>query len=139
MVATPIGNLRDITLRALETLKSAHIVAAEDTRNTSHLLGHFGIAAKLIALHEHNEQVAAQLIEMLQSGKSVALVSDAGTPGVSDPGAIWSPVREAGLPVVPIPGPSAASARFRLRVYAPHFLFYGFLPQTPHRRSALER
>ncbi|MFN3398320.1 MAG: ribosomal RNA small subunit methyltransferase I, partial [Sulfurimicrobium sp.] len=109
VVATPIGNLQDITLRALEILKSAHIVAAEDTRNTSHLLGHFGISARLMALHEHNEQLAApKVIAALQAGKTVALVSDAGTPGVSDPGSLLvRTVRAAGLPVVPLPGASA--------------------------------
>ncbi|WP_280513692.1 16S rRNA (cytidine(1402)-2'-O)-methyltransferase [Sulfurimicrobium lacus] len=141
VVATPIGNLRDITLRALEILKSAHIIAAEDTRNTSHLLGHFGISAKLVALHEHNELVAApRIIEALQSGKTVALVSDAGTPAVSDPGTILvHAVRAAGLPVVPLPGPSAViCALSAAGLEAPHFLFYGFLPSKPaNRRKAL--
>lgn len=142
VVATPIGNLRDITLRALDTLKSADIIAAEDTRNTSHLLSHYGISAKLVALHEHNERVAApKIIAALQEGKTVALVSDAGTPGISDPGAILvQAVREAGLPVIPLPGPNAAicalSAAGR---EAPHFLFYGFLPsKASARRKELE-
>jgi 16S rRNA (cytidine1402-2'-O)-methyltransferase len=133
--------LRDITLRALEILKSAHIVAAEDTRNTSHLLGHFGISAKLMALHEHNEQIAApKVIEALQAGKTVALVSDAGTPAVSDPGTLLvRAVRAAGLPVVPLPGPSAViCALSAAGLDAPHFLFYGFLPSKPaNRRKAL--
>lgn len=142
VVATPIGNLRDITLRALDVLKSADIIAAEDTRNTSHLLGHFGISAKLMALHEHNERVAApKIIAALQEGKSVALVSDAGTPGISDPGAILvHEVHAAGLPVIPLPGPNAAicalSAAGR---NDPHFLFYGFLPsKASTRRKELE-
>ena len=142
MVATPIGNLRDITLRALDVLKSADIIAAEDTRNTSHLLAHFGISAKLMALHEHNERVAApKIIAALHEGKRVALVSDAGTPGISDPGAILvHAVREAGLPVIPLPGPNAAicalSAAGREE---PHFLFYGFLPaKASARRKELE-
>ena len=89
MVATPIGNLGDITLRALEMLKSVDAIAAEDTRHTSGLLSHFGIAKKLIAVHQHNEQQSAEgLITRLQAGESVALVTDAGTPAVSDPGAI---------------------------------------------------
>lgn len=137
MVATPIGNLRDITLRALDILKTADIVAAEDTRNTSHLLGHFGVSSKLVALHEHNERAAApRIIEALQTGKTVALVSDAGSPGISDPGAILvRAVREAGLPVVPLPGPSALiCALSAAGLDAPHFLFYGFLPAKPALR-----
>ncbi|MDO9189632.1 MAG: 16S rRNA (cytidine(1402)-2'-O)-methyltransferase [Sulfurimicrobium sp.] len=142
MVATPIGNLRDITLRALDVLKSADIVAAEDTRNTSHLLGHYGISAKLVALHEHNERVAApKIIAALQEGKTVALVSDAGTPGISDPGAILvQAVREAGLPVTPLPGPNAAICALSAAGREdPHFLFYGFLPaKASARRKELE-
>jgi 16S rRNA (cytidine1402-2'-O)-methyltransferase len=112
IVATPIGNLRDITLRALDILKSADIVAAEDTRVTSGLLSAYGIQAKLYAYHEHNERSAGDaLIRELQAGKSVALVSDAGTPGISDPGAhITGAARAAGVAVVPIPGASAAAA-----------------------------
>lgn len=142
VVATPIGNLRDITLRALDALKTADIVAAEDTRNTAHLLGHFGISSKLVALHEHNERAAApRIIEALQAGKTVALVSDAGSPGISDPGAILvRAVREAGLPVVPLPGPSALiCALSAAGLDAPHFLFYGFLPSKPAlRRKELD-
>ena len=138
VVATPIGNLQDITLRALEILRSVDVIAAEDTRNTTRLLNHFAIGAKLIAVHEHNEyQAAARLIEMLQSGKSVALVSDAGTPAVSDPGAyLVAKVREAGLRVVPIPGANAAITAFSAAgIIAPHFLFYGFLPHTSSERK----
>lgn len=142
MVATPIGNLRDITLRALDVLKTADIVAAEDTRNTSHLLGHYGISAKLMALHEHNERVAApKIIAALQEGKTVALVSDAGTPGISDPGAILvHAVRAAGLPVIPLPGPNAAICALSAAGRDdPHFLFYGFLPaKSSARRKELE-
>lgn len=142
VVATPIGNLRDITLRALDALKTADIVAAEDTRNTAHLLGHFGVSSKLVALHEHNERAAApRIIEALQAGKTVALVSDAGSPGISDPGAILvRAVREAGLPVVPLPGPSALiCALSAAGLDAPHFLFYGFLPSKPAlRRKELD-
>ena len=98
VVATPIGNLADITLRALDVLKRVDVIAAEDTRVTVRLLGHYGIATKLMAMHEHNERhVAQRLIDLLANGKSVALVSDAGTPGISDPGAIAvALVREAG-------------------------------------------
>lgn len=142
MVATPIGNLRDISLRALDILKSADIIAAEDTRNTGHLLSHFGIAAKLLALHEHNEAAAAPgIIGHLREGKTLALVSDAGTPGISDPGAVLvKAVREAGLPVIPIPGANAAACALSASgMTAPHFLFYGFLPARPgSRRQALE-
>lgn len=137
VVATPIGNLQDITLRALDILRSVNVIAAEDTRNTAHLLNHFAIGAKLMALHEHNEyQAAARLIEMLQSGKSLALVSDAGTPAVSDPGAhLVARVREAGLQVVPIPGANAAISLSAAGITAPHFLFYGFLPHSPSGRK----
>src|SRR3989338_10093533 len=87
VVATPIGNLTDITLRALDTLKSVDAIAAEDTRHTAGLLGHFAISKKLIAVHEHNEhQSAAKLLLQLQAGENIALVTDAGTPGISDPG-----------------------------------------------------
>lgn len=143
VVATPIGNLRDITLRALDVLRGADIVAAEDTRNTAHLLSHFSISGgKLFALHEHNERAAAaKLIEALRSGKSVALVSDAGTPGISDPGALLVDMaRDAGVNVVPVPGANAAvCALSAAGVTDPHFLFYGFLPhKSAARRQELE-
>ncbi len=131
MVATPIGNLRDITLRALDVLKSVDSVAAEDTRVTRKLLSHHGIHAKLFALHEHNEHDAGtRLIALLSVGKSVALVSDAGTPGISDPGMIAvAGVREAGYRVVPIPGPNAAIAAIAASgMRAARFSFHGFLP-----------
>jgi 16S rRNA (cytidine1402-2'-O)-methyltransferase len=112
VVATPIGNLGDITRRALETLRDADIVAAEDTRNTRGLLNHFGISAKLLALHAHNEKHASeQICRALGEGKTVALVTDAGTPAVSDPGSVLvSAVRAAGHRVIPIPGASALTA-----------------------------
>jgi len=142
VVATPIGNLQDITLRALETLKTVDVVAAEDTRHTAQLLGHFGIQAKLSALHEHNERHAGQkLVELLQSGQSVALVSDAGTPGISDPGMLLVAMAQAaGVHVVPIPGANAAiTALSAAGMDAPHFLFYGFLPpKAAQRRGGLE-
>jgi 16S rRNA (cytidine1402-2'-O)-methyltransferase len=140
VVATPIGNLADITLRALDVLKRVDVIAAEDTRVTVRLLGHYGIATKLMAMHEHNERhVAQRLIDLLANGKSVALVSDAGTPGISDPGAIAvALVREAGYPVVPIPGANAAISALSVSGNtARHFLFHGFLPQqqTARRRE----
>ena len=142
MVATPIGNLGDITLRALDVLKSADLIAAEDTRQSGHLLKHFGIAAKMISVREHNEATGAlKIIEVLRGGRSVALITDAGTPAVSDPGArVVAAVRAAGLSVVPIPGANAAVAALSVSgLNAPHFLFYGFLPaKSGERRSALE-
>jgi len=112
VVATPIGNLGDITLRALEILKGVDAIAAEDTRHTSGLLSHFGISKKLIAVHEHNEnQSAEKLLVQLNAGENIALVTDAGTPGISDPGAVVVDfVRKAGVKVVPIPGVSAVIA-----------------------------
>jgi len=142
VVATPIGNLRDITLRALDVLAAADVLAAEDTRNTAHLLTHHGISAnRLIAVHQHNERSAAEkIITFLQAGQSVAFVSDAGTPAVSDPGALLvHAVRSAGLRVIPVPGASAAMAALSAAgLNEPHFLFYGFLPnKTTARRTAM--
>ncbi len=142
VVATPIGNLRDITLRALDVLAAADVLAAEDTRNTAHLLTHHGISAnRLMAVHQHNERGAAEkIIALLQAGQSVAFVSDAGTPAVSDPGALLvQTVRHAGLRVVPVPGASAAMAALSAAgLNEPHFLFYGFLPnKSAARRTAL--
>jgi 16S rRNA (cytidine1402-2'-O)-methyltransferase len=142
VVATPIGNLQDITLRALEVLKMVDAIAAEDTRHTLHLLSHFAIQQKLIAVHEHNEQKSAQiLLERLQAGESIALVTDAGTPGISDPGAIVVNVlREAGVNVVPVPGASAVIAALSASgITANGFVFYGFLPASgSQRRKTLE-
>ena len=142
VVATPIGNLSDITLRALEVLKSVDAIAAEDTRHTSGLLSHFGIAKKLIAVHEHNEhQSAEKLLALLLAGQNIALVTDAGTPAVSDPGAIVVDlVRKAGIKVVPIPGASAVIAALSASGISQNgFLFYGFLPASGSaRRKALE-
>jgi 16S rRNA (cytidine1402-2'-O)-methyltransferase len=142
VVATPIGNLQDITLRALEILKRVEVVAAEDTRHSAQLLGHYGIQTRLISLHEHNERTAGKkLVEMLQSGQSVAVISDAGTPAISDPGAVLVDLaRQAGITVVPIPGANAAiTALSAAGIVAPHFLFYGFLPaKGSQRRNELE-
>lgn len=142
MVATPIGNLQDITLRALETLKTVDVVAAEDTRHSAQLLGHYGIQTKLTALHEHNERSAGQkLVELLRGGQSVALISDAGTPAISDPGALLVHMaHEAGVKVVPIPGANAAIAALSASgLLMPRFLFIGFLPaKSSHRKQVLE-
>jgi len=142
VVATPIGNLRDITLRALDVLGAVDVIAAEDTRVTSVLLAHHAIRARMLSLNEHNERRrAAEIVSLLSSGARVALVTDAGSPGVSDPGAVL--VREvaaAGMAVVPVPGPSAVIAAVSAAgIAAPHWLFYGFLPATAAaRRAALE-
>ena len=138
VVATPIGNLRDISLRALDILMSADAVAAEDTRTTAPMLTHYGIEAnRLLALHQHNERGAAEkIIALLAQGQAVALVSDAGTPAVSDPGALLvEAVRAAGHRVIPIPGANAALAALSAAgLPAPHFLFYGFLPNKSAAR-----
>lgn len=141
VVATPIGNLGDMTLRALEVLKDVDAIAAEDTRHTSGLLSHFGISKKLIAVHQHNEQQAAQsLLTRIQAGESIALVTDAGTPGISDPGAIVVDVlREAGVNVVPVPGASAVIAALSASGITDNgFSFIGFMPASgSQRRKAL--
>jgi 16S rRNA (cytidine1402-2'-O)-methyltransferase len=137
VVATPIGNLADITLRALDVLRHVDAVAAEDTRITQRLLKHYGIDVPLVTLHQHNERGAAQkILRLLQQGKSVALVSDAGTPAISDPGAVAvAAVREAGYAVVPLPGANAAVGALSAAGHAAaHFLFYGFLPQQSAAR-----
>jgi 16S rRNA (cytidine1402-2'-O)-methyltransferase len=142
VVATPIGNLGDITLRALETLKTVDAIAAEDTRHTSGLLSHFGISKKLIAVHEHNEQQSAEkLVAALKNGENIALVTDAGTPAVSDPGAIVVKIaRESGIKVVPIPGVSAViTALSASGITQNGFYFHGFLPASgAARRKQLE-
>lgn len=139
VVATPIGNLDDITLRALKVLAAADIIAAEDTRTTASLLARHGIGKRPVALHEHNEtRMAGQVLQWLREGRSVALVSDAGTPGISDPGArVVAGVREAGLRVVPVPGANAAVSAFSASGLADgRFLFYGFLPARASARRA---
>ncbi len=142
MVATPIGNLADITLRALETLKSVDAIAAEDTRHTSGLLGHYGISKKLISVHQHNEQQSAEaLLLRLQAGENIALVTDAGTPAVSDPGAIVVNVlQKSGIKIVPIPGASAVIAALSASGITNNgFHFIGFLPASgSQRRKFLE-
>lgn len=141
IVATPIGNLRDLTLHALDVLKSVDLIAAEDTRNSQGLLAAYGIQSHLIALHEHNEAAGAlRLVEDMRAGKSLAYISDAGTPGISDPGAkLVAAARGAGLPIVPIPGPSAVAAALSVAGLEDSWLFAGFLPpKAAARRKALD-
>ena len=131
VVATPIGNLNDISLRALDILAKVDVIAAEHTRNSRNLLMAHGISTKLISLHQHNEMAMAdKILTLLQAGKNVAVVTDAGTPGISDPGAILvNRVRQQGFPVIPVPGANAAiCALSAAGIMNPHFLFYGFLP-----------
>ena len=137
VVATPIGNLADLSPRALETLRAVDAVCAEDTRHTRQLLAHFGLDRPLLALHEHNEaEVAARLVARLAAGESLALVSDAGTPLVSDPGfRLVRAAREAGIRVSPVPGPSAIiAARSGAGLPSDRFAFEGFLPAKPSAR-----
>jgi 16S rRNA (cytidine1402-2'-O)-methyltransferase len=142
LVATPIGNLEDITLRALRVLRSADRIACEDTRQTRKLLDRYGIATPTISSHEHNEaERSRRLIEELQSGARIAVVSDAGTPGISDPGMILARAAiAAGVAVYPIPGPSAAlAALIASGLDTERFFFFGFPPaKSGARRTALE-
>lgn len=142
IVATPIGNLADASPRSLEVLRTADLIACEDTRTTRTLLARHGIATPTVSLHEHNERATAgKLIGMLKDGKQLALVSDAGTPALSDPGALLvSEAHRAGIRVSPVPGPSAAAAAFSAAGFpADRFLFAGFLPASAAaRRKALE-
>lgn len=142
VVATPIGNLADISLRALGILREVDVVAAEDTRHSVRLLDAHGIRAQMLALHEHNEQSAAtRLIAMLGEGRHVALVSDAGTPGISDPGGrAVARVRAAGFPVVPVPGACAVVAALSAAGFGENgFRFVGFLPpRSAARRAEIE-
>ncbi len=139
VVATPIGNLADITFRAVEVLKVVDLIAAEDTRHVIMLLQHYGITNKLFSLHQHNEDKASLvLLEKLREGQSIALVSDAGTPLISDPGMpLVKIVREAGLDVVPIPGACALiTALSASGLPVTQFSFEGFLPRTSSARKA---
>jgi len=143
LVATPIGNLEDITLRALRVLKEADVIACEDTRQTQKLLSHYDIAKRLVSYHEHNEMTrAAELVIELEQGAQVALVSDAGTPGISDPGhRLVTLCQRHGIPVVPVPGPSALVAALAASgLPTDEFVFVGFLPaRAGERRRALGR
>jgi 16S rRNA (cytidine1402-2'-O)-methyltransferase len=142
LVATPIGNLEDITLRALRVLRSVDRIACEDTRQTQKLLNHFGIATPTISVHQHNEASRVHtLIDSLGEGGRIAVVSDAGTPGISDPGMLLvSAALEAGIPVIPVPGASAVLASLVASgLNTEEFLFLGFLPSKGGaRRTRLE-
>lgn len=138
IVATPIGNLDDITLRAIDTLKRVDLIAAEDTRHSGLLLQHLGIKARLYSLHDHNEQEKAHvLIEKLQAGLSIALISDAGTPLINDPGYhLVKACRENGIKVVPIPGACAAIAALSVAgLPSDKFIYEGFLPAKSKARQ----
>ena len=140
LVATPIGNLEDITFRAVRTLREADLIACEDTRQTRKLLDHYGIAKPLVSYHEHNEAARAEeLVARMQAGGSVALVSDAGMPLVSDPGyRVVHAAIAAGIPVVPVPGPSAVvSALAASGLPTDAFTFGGFLPAKSGQRARL--
>jgi len=137
IVSTPIGNLKDITLRALDTLKNVDLIACEDTRHTGLLLNHYNIKNKLTSFHEYNKKERTpEIISLLKQGKSVALVSDAGTPGISDPG--YYLIREAikeNLTIIPIPGPSALLAALVISgLPSDRFVFEGFLQKREGRK-----
>jgi 16S rRNA (cytidine1402-2'-O)-methyltransferase len=137
LVATPIGNLEDIGLRAIRTLKESSAIACEDTRHTQKLLNHYGIQNRLVSYHEHNENTRApELLSELENGATIALVTDAGTPVISDPGhRLVSLCIEHGIPVIPIPGPSSAVAALSASgISAEQFLFVGFLPARQGER-----
>ena len=140
VVATPIGNLEDITLRAMRVLRTAHTICCEDTRTSAPLLASLGATGRRLAVHDHNEAAAAAgVVELIAQGQVVALISDAGTPLVSDPGhAVVAAVVAAGLPVVPIPGASSVMAALMAAgLAASRFQFVGFLPDRNSRREAL--
>ncbi|MDT5060793.1 MAG: rRNA (cytidine1402-2-O)-methyltransferase [Acidobacteriota bacterium] len=141
LVATPIGNLEDITQRALRVLREVDLIACEDTRHTRVLLNHYGIKAKMLSYHEHNERErAAELSELLAAGDSIAIVSDAGTPGINDPGfRLVNDAIRLGIPVVPVPGPTAfVAALIASGLPTDEFFFGGFLPaRTTQRRARL--
>jgi 16S rRNA (cytidine1402-2'-O)-methyltransferase len=138
VVATPIGNLEDLTFRALRVLGEVELIAAEDTRRTAKLLAHYKVRRPLVSLREHNEtREATRLVGLLLTGKSIALVSDAGTPAIADPGArLVHAARTAGVPVVPIPGPSAVAAAVSVSGFPLNeFVFMGFPPRSGSLRA----
>ena len=140
VVATPLGNLGDLSLRAMEVLRAVPVVAAEDTRRTRGLLSHLGASPRLLSYHAHSEEPRLEaLLEILHDGRDVALVSDAGTPVVSDPGTdLVAAARASGVTVVPIPGPSAvATARSAAGLKGDRYLFLGFIPRKGGERARL--
>lgn len=142
VVATPIGNLQDVTLRALETLKSADLVVCEDTRRTGLLLNHFEIKKPLMSLHQHTtDEKMASLINRITDGEEVAYVTDAGTPGIQDPGGkLVAAARAAGIQVVPIPGPSAITALLSVAgIPADEFSFAGYVPTKKGRETFIKK
>lgn len=133
LIATPIGNLQDISLRAIDILKNVDLIACEDTRHTNQLLSHYSIKKKLTSLHQHNEKEKTQsILEMIKSGSSVAYVSDAGTPAISDPGAfLVNRAHLSQIKIVPIPGPAALTTLFSAAgILSSQFQFFGFLPSS---------
>jgi 16S rRNA (cytidine1402-2'-O)-methyltransferase len=139
IVPTPIGNLEDITLRALRVLKEVDLIAAEDTRHTQHLLNHYGISTSLTSYHEHNEREKAQtLVDRIKNGANIALVSDAGTPAIADPGfRLVAAAIAAGVQIVPLPGAAAlATVLSASGLPTDRFLFEGFLPAKKAERRA---
>lgn len=140
IVATPIGNLADLTMRAKQTLEEVDLILAEDTRHTHRLLDRYGITTKTASFHEHSSPARlAQVIEQLGSGQTIAFVTDAGTPGISDPGGrLVQAARQAGHLVTPIPGPSAPAALLSVAgLPTDHYLFVGFLPKKKGRQTLL--
>lgn len=142
VVSTPIGNLEDISLRAIRTLKEVDLIACEDTRNTRKLLSHYQIKKPLASYHEHNEKQKAELLlGYLRNGNNIALVSDAGTPGISDPGfRLVKIASESGIDVISVPGASAAVAALSVSgLPTSSFSFFGFLPKTKNKKEAFLR
>lgn len=142
VVATPIGNLKDITLRAIETLRKVDLIACEDTRKTKILLDHFTISKPLVSYHQHSPlQKADYIIRQLKSGKNIALVCNAGTPNVDDPGSVLvAKASEEGIKIIPIPGPSSLSVALSVCGFlAQRVLFLGFLPKKKGRQTLLEQ
>lgn len=140
IVGTPIGNLKDMTFRAVETLKAADVIACEDTRHSLPLLAHYEIKAKLVSYHKHNEiERSSEIIDMVRQGLNVALITDAGMPSVSDPGAeLVSMCREQGVDIEIVPGPTAVASAVALSgVKANGFVFLGFLPEKRTAREAV--
>jgi 16S rRNA (cytidine1402-2'-O)-methyltransferase len=138
VVATPIGNLEDLSFRALRTLREVDLIAAEDTRRTAKLLAHYEIRRPMVSLREHNEtRETPRLVQRLAAGERIALVSDAGTPGIADPGArLVRAIRDAGISVVPIPGPSAVTSALSVSGFpADRFTFLGFPPSSGAARQ----